>query len=60
MVRNLPSNAGILGLIPGQGTGIPHAAGQLTPCTATTEPLHHKKDSTQPKKKKSQILEQII
>ena len=31
MVRNLPSNAGDLGLIPGQGTKIPHAEGQLKP-----------------------------
>ena len=38
MVKNLPSNAGDVGSIPGQGTKIPHAAGQLSPCTATTEP----------------------
>ena len=30
-VKNLPSNAGDVGLIPGQGTKIPHAAGQLKP-----------------------------
>ena len=31
VVRNLPSNAGNLGLIPGRGTKIPHATGQLSP-----------------------------
>ena len=30
MVKNLPSNAGDVGLIPGQGTKIPHATGQLS------------------------------
>ena len=30
MVRNPPSNAGDAGVIPGQGTKIPRAAGQLT------------------------------
>ena len=40
VVENLPSNAGHAGLIPSQGTKIPHATGQLSPCTATTEPEH--------------------
>ena len=35
MVKNPPSNAGNEGLIPGQGTKIPSAMGQLT-----TEPSH--------------------
>ena len=30
MVDSLPSNAGDVGLIPGQGTWIPHASRQLT------------------------------
>ena len=30
MVKNLPSNAGDAGSIPGQGTKIPHAAGGVT------------------------------
>ena len=30
MVKNRPSNAGATGLIPGQGTKIPHAEGQLS------------------------------
>ena len=33
VVKNLPSNAGDAGLIPGQGTKIPHAAGQLKPAS---------------------------
>ena len=37
VVKNLPSNAGDLGSIPGRGTKIPHAKGQLSPCTTTTE-----------------------
>ena len=37
VVKNPPSNAGDMGLIPGQGTKIPHAEGQLSPCATTTE-----------------------
>ena len=37
MVKNLPSNAGDAGSIPGQGTKIPRASGQVSPCTATRE-----------------------
>ena len=37
MVKNLPSITGDTGSIPGQGTKIPHAAGQLSPRAATTE-----------------------
>ena len=40
VVKNLPSNAGDAGLIPGQGPKIPHAVGQLlSPCAL--EPVHH-------------------
>ena len=38
VVKNPPSNAEDVGLIPGWGTKIPHAAGQLSLCAATTEP----------------------
>ena len=38
VVKNPPSNAGDAGLIPGRGTKIPHAAGQLSPHATTTEP----------------------
>ena len=37
MVKNLPSNAGDAGSIPGQGTKIPHAAGQLSPRARSEE-----------------------
>ena len=37
VVKNLPSNAEDAGLIPGQGTKIPHATGQLSPHVATRE-----------------------
>ena len=39
VVENLPSHAGDAGLIPGQETRIPHAAGQLGPQAATVEPV---------------------
>ena len=47
VVKNLPSKAGDAGSIPGLGTKIPHAAGQLNPCSATREA--HNKDPAQPK-----------
>ena len=37
VVRNLPSNAGDMGLIPGWGTKTPNAMGQLSPCTLQLE-----------------------
>ena len=41
VVENLPSNAGDASSIPGQGTKIPHVAGQLSRYATTTEPMHH-------------------
>ena len=41
MVKNPPFNVEDAGLIPGQGTKILHALGQLSLCVATTEPMHH-------------------
>ena len=39
VVKNLPSNAGDVGSIPGWGTKIPHAVGQLlSPRASTREP----------------------
>ena len=38
VVENLPYNAGDAGSIPGQGAKIPHATGQLSLHTTTTEP----------------------
>ena len=37
VVKNPPYNAGDVGSIPGQGTKIPCATGQLSPRTTTTE-----------------------
>ena len=37
MVQNLPSSAGNVGSIPGQGNEIPHVSGQLSPCAKTRE-----------------------
>ena len=37
MVKNPPYNAGDVGSIPGQGTKIPYAMGQLSPHATTTE-----------------------
>ena len=37
VVKNPPYNAGDAGLIPGQGTKIPHAVEQLSPHATTTE-----------------------
>ena len=39
MVKNLPSNTGDMGLIPGRGTKIPPAAGELSLRAATIEPV---------------------
>ena len=43
VIKNLPSDAGDMGLIPGQGTKIPHAAGQLSLHATTTELTHFNK-----------------
>ena len=40
VVKNLPSNAGDVGLISGEGTKIPHAVEQLSLRATTTEPTH--------------------
>ena len=47
VVKNPPSNAGDVGSIPGRGTKIPHAVGQLSPCAATTEPAHSRASAPQ-------------
>ena len=39
VVKNPLRNAGDVGSTPGWGTKIPHATGQLSPRTATTEPI---------------------
>ena len=42
MVKNQPCKAGNEGLIPGQGTKIPYALGQLSPCSTTRDLVNHK------------------
>ena len=37
MVRKLPSNSGDAVSIPGQGTQVPHATGQISRCATTRE-----------------------
>ena len=49
MVKNLPSNAGDAGSNPGQGTKIPHAAGQLSPRSTTREKPAHPRSTTREK-----------
>ena len=43
-VKNLPCSAGDAGLIPGQGTKVPHAVEQLGSRTGTIEPTCHNED----------------
>ena len=48
-VKNLPSNAGDVGLTPGQGTKIPQALGLQSPHASTREkPTCHNGDPMQP------------
>ena len=45
VIKNQPSRAGDMGSIPGPGTKIPHAMGQLNPRATTREkPMHLKED----------------
>ena len=66
VVKNLPSNGEDVGLIPGWGTKIPHASGQLSWHAATAEsrhsrasalqqekPLYHNKGLEKPKKRRN-------
>ena len=48
VVKNPPSNAEDAGSIPGQGTNIPRAEGQLSPHAATTEPTRSGARAAQP------------
>ena len=41
LVKNLPSSAGAMGLIPGRGTKLPHTMEQLNLHATTTEPAGH-------------------
>ena len=55
MVKNLPSNAGNVGSVLGQGTKISHAKGQPSPRATTPESqrTHRSEDPAQPKRKHS-------
>ena len=44
VAKNLPSNAGHAGCIPGQGTKISHAVKQLNPRTTTRETMYHNEE----------------
>ena len=50
MVKNPPSNAGDAGLIPGQGTKVPHATGQLSLHTTSREQRSNKPRGSATKK----------
>ena len=50
VVKNLSCNEGDAGSIPGQGTKIPHAVGQLSPRAAMKDPACRNEDPMQPKK----------
>ena len=41
VVKTSPSSAEGTSLIPGRRTKIPHATGQLSPCTTNKDPLHY-------------------
>ena len=57
MVRSLPCNTGDAGSIPGQGTEIPHAEGQLSPW-ATTREAHTLQRGPSTKHKINKIIKQ--
>ena len=55
MLKSPACNAGDAGSIPGHGTKIPHAKGQLSLYATTREkPTYHKEDPSNPKNCHSQ------
>jgi len=58
-VKNPPCNAGDVGVIPGQGTKIPHATGQLSLSAATTEPKSQNKRFRR-MQQRSRVLQQRL
>ena len=56
LVKNPPSNAGGIDSIPGWGTKIPHAAGQLSLCSATRESPSAAVMTTPAQKKRKKIF----
>ena len=67
VVKNLPTNAGEVGSIPGQGTKIPHAMEQLSLSVATTElfdwrekSMHRKERFCMPQLRSDMVKNQSI
>ena len=50
MVKNLSSNAGDTGLIPGRGAHIPHAMEQLNACATASQPRRSGACTQQPER----------
>ena len=55
--KNLPSSAEDTGLIPGRGTKILHATGQLSPCATTTELVRLNEKAHAPQLQSPQALD---
>ena len=49
VAKNPPSNGGNVGSIPGQGTKIQHAVGQVSPKSQVEKPACHHEGPPQPK-----------
>ena len=56
VVKNPPYNAGDVGLIPGQGTKIPHATGQLSLRATTRELARLKLEGLRAAKYRAHVL----
>ena len=49
-VKDPPSNSGVTGLVPDEGTKTPHTPGQLSPPTTREKSMCHNKNLVEPKK----------
>ena len=56
VVKNLHCNAKDTGSIPGQGTRIPHAVGQLSSSATATEPTRHNQTEALTMKQRGCVL----
>ena len=59
VIKNAPCNAGETPSIPGLGTKISHAVGQLSPCVTNRESMHHNKRSHMKQLRDKQSNKQI-
>ena len=59
MVKNPPPNAEDVGSIPGRGTKIPHATGQLSPHATTTEPTRSRARTPQLESQRAPTTEPV-